>query len=73
MIDSIRRIRFLLSTVLLAGAAFLALTPGTVQAEDPCEFGHWWNCTSDKAHRFQGECEGMDCYFLIESCCEMPT
>lgn len=75
------------ASVLVAAFAVLgwaALTPGVIGAQvepeddqdgwDECMFGGEPGigpCNPNAEHIFQGQCEGIDCYSELETCCQM--
>lgn len=67
--------RDLLSVLMIvtAFAWILAPTPGAaLLSEEPCEFAGQpgiGGCDPDKKHIYDGECEGIDCYYDLEECC----
>jgi len=65
------------AAIAVAGYAFLAGHP--LAAEDPgpgCEYGTPtgdFRCTTAKRHIYDEICEGNDCYYILEECCEFAT
>jgi hypothetical protein len=79
MMKLARMIRLALSLAVLAVGGVLLLHPGLLSAREweyPCQFGgppgSGWECTPHLAHIYGGECEGIDCYYMMETCCAFP-
>lgn len=79
MLKRVQKIRLAVSLVVLAVASLLLTSPGLVTAEtteEPCDFGgppgSGWGCDPNKAHLYQSSCEGIDCYYEMETCCAKP-
>jgi hypothetical protein len=71
MLSKLRLIRLLLSIVSVVAGAGVALSPGIVFGDEPCQYSSLAKCRDDMAHIYQGECEGIDCYYELEDCCPL--
>lgn len=75
----VRSLRLLVSLLVLTVCMLVLSGPELLRAqwEEPCMFGgppgSGWECDPDKAHIYQGSCEGIDCYSQMESCCAKPV
>lgn len=79
MLRTLKAVRLVVSILVLVLGGLILGGPGMLRAqwEDPCEFGgppgSGWECDPDKAHIYQGSCEGIDCYTQMEDCCGKPV
>lgn len=79
MLGFVRAVRVVVSLVVFAVCGLILGSAGLLRAqwEEPCEFGgppgSGWGCNKDKAHIYQGSCEGIDCYYEMEDCCAKPV
>lgn len=71
----LRAVRVLLTLVTLGAGAYTLFQPGVLVAEDStpgCEFATPsgdFVCRKPAKHIYLTSCEGVDCYYYLETCC----
>jgi len=71
MSKAVLRATVILEIAALALAGWWAFSPQSARAQLPppgCEIQSE-ECRNDMAHVYGGQCEGIDCYYLLEWCC----